>query len=107
MNALDWCQNTFKNEESQKKLEKKVQMLLESVLREKDDYAKEKCIKSFSEGLRYLESVLLYQRGVHPEQMNPVEVMQKREYYTKQWEEIESIIESEINRQYNHFVAFM
>ena len=63
---LMWCNNVMKDEELQTELESKVTALLEGPLKDRDEYAQEKCIKSFYEGLVYLESLLLKQNGIHP-----------------------------------------
>lgn len=107
MKTLDWSKNTFSNESSQKLLDEKVNMLLDGVLREKDEYQKEKAIKSFCEGLGYLEKLLQYQREVHRSQLDLVKISQNPSDYQKKIDEIANIIESEIKRQYRHFSTFL
>jgi hypothetical protein len=47
-------------------VEQKVEFLLKTLFAEKDDYQKEKFIKTFFEHLKYFEQVLCFDRGIHP-----------------------------------------
>ncbi|WP_066297438.1 hypothetical protein [Bacillus sp. FJAT-29937] len=107
MDALNWSKSTFKNEKLQNYLEEKVRSLLKGPLRNHSDYAQEKCIKSFCEGLGYLESVLLYQREIHPHKLELSYWQGREEEYKKYWLEVEGIILNSINRQFRHFLEFL
>ena len=107
MNASIWCDNALKNTDSQKYLEEKLQALLMGPLRDKSDYAKEKALKSFSEGIGYLESLLMYQSGIHHTQINPLMNLHKKEEMKKKYLEVENTVKKEINRQYKHFCTFL
>lgn len=107
MNALHFVQNLLENSESQKHLENKVQLLLETVLKNKGEYEQEKAIKSFSEGILYLESLLKYKNGIHHDQIDLIQVSRNPGDYAKKYKEIEDTIKVEIDRQYRHFVTFM
>lgn len=103
MNYLSWCQNSLKNKNVQELLEEKIKKLVPSYFDENDEYAIEKFIKSFCEGLRYLESTLLYQRGIHPEQL-------KKDYRKDnviKYQEVEAIMIREVNRQAQHYETFL
>lgn len=101
-NLLSYCSNCMHDEKLQKDVENKVSALLEGVLADKNEYQKEKAIKVFSEGLRYLEDSLLYQRGIHPNQYdfsNPTFMLE----YGSKFEEVRKIMSTEISRQFRHF----
>ena len=109
---LMWCNNVMKDKELQAELEDKLTALLEGPLKDKNEYAQEKCIKSFYEGLVYLESLLLKQNGIHPSDTDEL-IMQlhsgkmTQEKFTRKTEEVRNKIKSEISRQYRHFLAFL
>lgn len=113
MQMLDWCKDTFINENAQKHLEERITLLLKGPLKDKGEYAQEKAIKSFSEGLRLLESILLRDRKIHPHHMEDKLALLyntssiHREQYIKLYEEVERILIVEINRQYRHFCTFL
>lgn len=70
MDVMQWCRNyLFITEGTSEKVEKKVENLLNTVLDKKDDYQKEKFIKTFCEHLSSYEGLLLYQRKIHPDQI--------------------------------------
>ncbi len=107
MNNLEWCKSTFENKTCQSHLEEKLSLLLVSYFKGKEDYPIEKFIKSFSEGLRYLESLLLMKKGIHNSQLkvgNPP--INMKDLATKH-EEIEKILLVEIDRQYRNFITFL
>lgn len=104
---LVWCADMLQNEASQQVLEQKVKALLEGPLRQKSDYAKEKAVKSFSEGIRYLESVLLYQRDIHRDQLNLLEISKNMKAYQDKQLEVEKIVKMEIHRQMRHYLTFL
>lgn len=103
---LSYCANCMHDNTLQQELESKALALLDGPLRERDDYVKEKAIKSFSEGLRYLESSLLYARGIHPNQydFSSIEFLNT---YDKKIEEVRAIMFTEIKRQFRHFIIFL
>lgn len=109
---LMWCNNVMKDEELQTELESKVAALLEGPLKDRDEYAQEKCIKSFYEGLVYLESLLLKQNGIHPSDSEEI-IMQihsgkmTREEFVRKTEEVRARMKSEISRQFRNFLAFL
>lgn len=109
MNGIKWCESMLRTKEAQHLLEEKIKLLIHSYFEGKSDYAIEKFIKSFGEGLTYLEDNLLKSRGLHPSQiqgnmlqlsMNPVSTAQKLD-------EVEKILKMEIKRQYRHFDTFL
>ena len=109
---LMWCKNAMIDEEVQKELEHKVVALLEGPLKDKNDYAQEKCIKSFYEGLSYLEKLLLKQNNIHPHDGVEIMSMMRRgklthDEYLKKQEEVRQTMKSEISRQFRHFLAFL
>lgn len=99
---IGYCANCMHDEVLQKDVESKALMLIEGVLSEKDDYQKEKAIKVFSEGLRYLENSLLYKRGIHPNQYDFTNITFMNEYGEK-FTEVRKIMTAEISRQFRHF----
>lgn len=108
---LTWCGNTFFDEECQKELEHKVLLLLEGPLGNKSEYAQEKAIKAFSEGLGYLETLLLMKKNIHPHDlMNHNHIVLNPNLRNKCLEELDDVkksILSEIDRQYRHFLIFL
>lgn len=102
-----WCAGQLQNEKSQQRLEEKVKLLLDGPLRDKSEYAQEKAIKSFGETINYLESVLLYQRGIHRDQLDLVEVSRNPKAYQDKMEEVEKKIESELSRLLRHYSIFL
>jgi len=107
MNRITWINYTCKNENTQKLLEEKAEMLLLGPLKEKDEYQKEKALKAFSEGLGYLESVLLHDRGIHPSKLDLVKLRRNPKVYAEKLKEVENIMKKEISRQYRHFITFL
>lgn len=110
MEILTHIQNTFRNEKCQKELEAKATSLLLGPLKYKSEYSKEKAIKSFSEGLHYLEDLLLMQRGIHPSNFKNNSKFSAESYkedYSKKYLEVENIILSSIARQFRHFLTFL
>lgn len=107
VNAIMWCAGTLQNGNSQKRLEEKVKLLLEGPLRDKDEYAQEKAIKSFSETIRYLESLMMYQNGIHRDQIDIVSVSNNPKVYQEKMELVEKTVEVELNRQMRHYLTFL
>ncbi|MED3554119.1 hypothetical protein [Cytobacillus praedii] len=107
MEPLIWCNNTLKNENLQNHLEEKVKLLLQGPLQNYNDYATEKCIKSFCEGLGYLESILLYQREIHPHKCEISYWHTRKSEYEEKWKEVEKIVLNSINRQFRHYLEFL
>jgi hypothetical protein len=75
----------------------------------KDDCTIEKFIKSFSEGLGYLEKLLLYQNNIHPKQLYNVNLnlVLQPENIVQKLNEIEKAMLTEIDRQYRHYSFFL
>lgn len=107
MEVVDYCNHFLKNEKSQSTLKMYVQMLLKGCLKNKNEYAQEKAIKCFCEGISYLEGLMLMQRNIHPKNWNITELTMNNEEYLKKYEEVERIIDTEIKRQYRHFEIFL
>lgn len=109
MENFKWCENMLKDKEAQTLLKEKVQLLIDMYFKEKSDYAIEKFIKSFGEGLIYLENSLLKDRGIHPSQIqeNMVYLSSHPEETTKNIKEVQDKMKEEINRQYRHFQTFL
>ena len=109
---LMWCNNVMQDEVLQKELEKRIVSLLEGPLKLKSDYAQEKCIKSFYEGLVYLEKLLLKQNDIHPHDAHQIiELMHTgrltKEEFARRNEMVRSQMLSEISRQHRHFLTFL
>jgi hypothetical protein len=105
--SVQWIEQLLENKNNQVLLEEKVTLLLEGVLKGKSEYQKEKAVKSFSEGIRYLESLLQYKHGIHRSQIDLLEYQQNPKAFTEKYSEIERVIKMEINRQYRHFTTFL
>ena len=101
-----YCSYRLKDENNQKELESKVLALLEGPLRNRDEYQKEKCIKSFCEGLVYLEQVLLFQRNIDSYAFNFNNHHLAR-LYEEKMNDVRRIMTREINRQFIHFITFL
>lgn len=101
-----YCSYRLKDENNQKELESKVLALLEGPLKHRGEYQKEKCIKSFCELLRYLEKILLYERGIHYTQYNYADPNYLTTYKEKH-EEVVRILRNEMSRQFRHFITFL
>ena len=102
---LTYCYNCMHDNSLQKELESKVLALLEGPLRHRDEYQKEKCIKSFCEGLVYLEKVLLFQRNIdsYANFNNP----HLARLYEEKMNDVRRIMKREISRQFRHFITFL
>jgi flagella basal body P-ring formation protein FlgA len=109
MENIKWCENMLKDKEAQALLEEKVQILIDMFFKGKRDYAIEKFIKSFGEGLIYLENTLLKDRGIHPSQIqeNMIYLSAHPEETAKKIKEVQDKMKMEINRQYRHFQTFL
>jgi cyclopropane fatty-acyl-phospholipid synthase-like methyltransferase len=109
MEAMKWCTYAYKTEKVTKLVKEKVESLLQSIMRDKDDYEQEKFVKTFCEHLMYLEDCLCFQREIHPHQLtNNVDQMIKiQKNYIQLVNEVETIMESEINRLARHFTVFL
>lgn len=107
MDAVNWCDNTFKNDNLQSYLKERITSLIEGPLQDRSDYAKEKCIKSFCEGLGYLEGNLMYQRKIHPNKLDIMFWQGKEKEYMEKYSEVEKIIFASIDRKYRHFLVFL
>ena len=86
-----------------------MEFLLKTLFAEKDDYQEEKFIKTFCEHLTYLEEVLCYERGIHPNQMpsNSPVIARNKDEYMRKVEEVKNRMESQIERLSGHFTVFM
>lgn len=109
MEAISWCKNLLQQKEAQSHLEEKVQLLLDMYFKDKSDYAKEKFIKCFAEGIVYLENNLQYSRGLHHSQLadNQVYLMQNPKETMKKMEEVKQTLINEINRQHRHMATVL
>lgn len=66
-----------------------------------------KLIKSFCEGIGYLEGVLLFQRHIHPSNIEHSYWAGKEAAYMEALKEVDLIVKESINRQYRHFCIFL
>lgn len=108
MDNLVWCKYMLKNERCQKYLEEKVRRLMTMrFIRINDDYAVEKLIKSFCEGLAYLEGLMLYNRGIHMKQIESKIHLVNMQVYMEKSKEIEEILIDEIDSQLRNFEVFL
>lgn len=103
---LTYCANYMHDSLLQKELENKVLELLEGPLNNRDEYQKEKCIKSFCEGLAYLEKVLLFQRNIESCNFNFNNPHLAR-LYEEKMNDVRRIMTREISRQFRHFTTFL
>jgi hypothetical protein len=103
---LDWVKDISRDREVQERIESDCQSLIDAYFHENDDYAIEKFLKTYTEGFRYLERNLLYQRKIHPDNafdepmVSPAEVQ-------KRLEEVRNIMLNEAKRQFRHALTFM
>ncbi|PLS19184.1 hypothetical protein CVD28_01895 [Bacillus sp. M6-12] len=109
MKHIQWCQNMLKDKEVQALLEEKVQILIDMYFKGKSDYAIEKFIKSFCEGIRYLENELLKDKGLHPSQIqkNMTYLSAHPQETIKNMAEVKRVVTVEVNRQFRHFNTFL
>lgn len=89
----------------QKRFEDVVKTLLELYLKNADDYAQEKFIKTCAEQIRPIEKFLLYTGGLHPCQVYTNRSFD-REALLKKSLEIEKKIFSLVNRMYSNTMAY-
>lgn len=108
MDVMKYCQSyTYVTEGIAGKVEQKLELLLKILFAEKDEYQKEKFIKTFCEHLTYFEEVLCYERGIHPNQI-PYKITQMgQEKYIQKVEEVKIMMESQIERLAEHVTVFM
>lgn len=109
MDNLQWCSNLLDNKKCQTEMEEKVTSLIDMYFKEKSDYAIEKFIKCFCEGLASIESNLQRTRGIHPDQIvNNLGYLQTHQEETmKNMKEVETVLSSEIKRQYRNYTTFL
>jgi hypothetical protein len=107
MEHIEWCKNTFENNNCQRYLEEKLTTLIKIYFRSKEDYPIEKFIKSFSEGLGYLEKLMLMQRNIHYSQLNNASFESNKFGIVKKHEEVEKAMLVEIERQFRHYSIFL
>ncbi len=109
MNHLEWCRGMLEDKECQKLMEDKVASLIEIFFKGKDDYKIEKFVKSFCEGLMYLQNSLLLKRGLHHSQTqkNMMYLATHKDETAQNLKEVHDILINEINRQYRHFTTFL
>ena len=108
MDVMKYCQSYFFITDGvSEKVEQKVNYLLENFFTEKDEYQKEKFIKTFCEYLTYFEEVLCYQRGIHPNQIPYTSASMGQDKYTQKVEEVKTMMESRIKRLSEHVTVFM
>lgn len=106
MNHLSWISNTSIFDEVQEQLENDVQLLLDAYFTDVDDYAIEKFVKFYSEGLRYLEKTLLLQRGVISGNYSHDLMLQSQKVLGLQ-DEIKQIMLNELKRHHRHATTFI
>lgn len=109
MEAMKWCTYSYKTDKVKEQVKEQVESLLQSIMRNKDEYEQEKFVKTFCEHLLYLEECLYYKRGIHPDQiMNDIEkLMKMQKDYIQLVTEVETIMESEINRLARNITIFL
>lgn len=107
MESTVHIQHTFSDPCLQGILEEKAKILLQGPLKEKSEYAQEKALKSFAEGLLYLNESLLLRRGVHGSQLKPEVIMGNEKEFIAKQEEVRSIMQTEIDRQFRHYISFL
>lgn len=106
MNHLDWINCTSQFPEVQQKIEENCQLLIDIYFDPEEDYAIEKFLKFYSEGLRYLERLLLLQNGVAPENINNGLAMSADEVQEKQ-QIVKNQMFTNASRHFRHAITFL
>ncbi|MBZ9688453.1 hypothetical protein G9F72_019165 [Clostridium estertheticum] len=107
MEHLDWCKDVFENKECQKNLEEKVTILIKMYFTGTKDYPIEKFTKSFSEGLGYLEKLMLIKKGIHHSKLDQTSFKENKDTIIQKYKEIEKTVLVETNRQYRMYLTFL
>jgi hypothetical protein len=107
LNNIEWCKDVFENKWCQKRLEEKLNSLINIYFQNKEDYPIEKFIKSFSEGLGCLEKLMLMQRNIHHSQLNNASFESNKFGIVKKHEEVEKAMLVELERQFRHYSIFL
>ncbi len=111
MEHLDWIKNTSQFDKVQKTIEADCSYFIEHYFNENNDYAIEKFLKVYTEGLRSMEQLLLHKYNCDSENLsNPSKFYHNhvdKESYLKKLEEIELIMTSEAKRQRRHIEIFL
>lgn len=111
MDNISWIKNTSQFAEVQEKLEKDCKDLIDLYFLENDNYAIEKFLKVYTEGLGYLENSLLYKYRCAPEQMADLEVIHSNFKNAGEameaMEQVKVIMISEVKRQKRHATIFL
>jgi hypothetical protein len=107
LNNLEWCKDTFENKWCQKCLEEKLTTLIKIYFEDKEEYPIEKFIKSFCEGLGYLEKLMLMQRNIHYSQLNNASFESNKFEIVKKHAEVEKAMLVEFERQFRHYSIFL
>lgn len=109
MNHLDWIKDTSVFKEVQERIESDCQSLIDTYFHKDDDYAIEKFLKTYAEGLRYLERLALLKRGVSEENIADWISAPNSDIanYHKNRDAVKKIMLAEASRQYRHALTFM
>lgn len=106
MKHLDWIKDISIFKDVQERIESDCQSLIDAYFHKDDDYAIEKFLKTYTEGFRYLEKLLLMQRKVAPKNVFDEPKFDIAEFQKKR-EEVRKVMLNEAKRQYRHAIIFM
>jgi spore germination protein GerM len=107
--VLIWITPLWDKESNNLLIEAVNELLEVPMVKSMNEYKQEKLIKSFTEGIRYLESLMKYEYGINHSRVS--EMVSSGNFDEKKYisdtKMIGNIIKTEIKRQLRHFKTFL
>lgn len=91
----------------QKEFDKKMVLLLDTFFKNANEYQKEKFIKASFDQIRYLESLLLHQQGVHLSQLKNIKTPAQLKSVGDELKSIEQSMVVALNRMFRHASIYL
>jgi len=106
VNHLDWVKDTSQFRDVQERIESDCQSLIDAYFHDGDNYAIEKFLKTYTEGFKYLEKLLLLQNKIHADNAFDEPRLDHSEI-SKRMKQVNATMMNEAKRQFRHALAFM
>lgn len=100
-----WVRDVSRFEKVQSQIEEDCFFILTSNFSNSGEYQREKFLKVYSEGLRYLEKLLFYDKGIAQKQI--IKNLEFESKYLKKYLEIEKIMLSEVKRHHLNWTIIL
>lgn len=102
-----WGNNVSNFPDVQKGFDQKIVLLLDTFFKNASEYQKEKFIKASFDQIRYLESLLLHQQGVHFSQLKNVKTPTQLKSIGEELKSIEQSMIVALNRMFRHASIYL